>query len=836
MGQTANLVALPFINNWLASQGYQPGPFLPSQNLLDQEMARRYMLTQSAAQQVAGQADRERLETVMRGAFSLVQQGPLTTDQLGMVRQLSGAAMQALPTLSMMAPRTVDELFGLRGSAHLFGLGAGQASRFMVGQGGVTGLSAEAAAAMAEGVQGRLFGPGQDLSRMRGFGGASAGQMFSEMAARGLLSDPFASQGGGDLADLARAFPGGQGATRKLQANRIGDQIKDMAGALSAVRDLFGDMGRADAPIPELFAALDALTQGGTARWSKPQLEMLVRRTQQTAKLTGTSMDQVMAMQAQMASELSAAGLSRGFAPGIVNAGMQFGAAFSQLSSPFAGQGALSSREAQAMDMRLRAQAAESQLGNQLGAVMRLGDQGLLSGRALTLYNQLKVKDYSGVSIMSPAEFTDMVGGALGSRAAASLALGHTEGNRQAIERYNLQDAVRNQQGVELQGRMRAFAEGGLSSLEMFAGKRGLAAEAAQIMARESFNLSAAERIDPVKRKAFFRRKLQDALGGRAAGLNLDLLAETAWNQMEAGAVGFGPYQSLVGALSLHDREVLGRQRQVQAQADTRADIASALSPFSQGGPLRRIIDDLTRGDADFSSLGAALLGGQRLAAAPGARDALTGMAANVARATQDLEQVSREMEVLSADTSLPPDVMASRLAGLRSRFNVLKARLHEGTFGGGQSSIQLKELARHYRTTVPELLRGRRDSGGNFEAGAVNMAQALASINDLQQAYGGRPLPQRGDPEEGSSPFAAMIGEAGAAAYQAAQELGSTQASTRRRWGPFSMDLPDELFDQTTARAPRSTGQGELRIRGEVLVRQDGRGTLTGTGAFSPA
>jgi hypothetical protein len=494
------------------------------------------------------------------------------------------------------------------------------------------------------------------------------------------------------------------------------------------------------------------------------------------------------------------------------------------------------------MDMRLRAQAAESQLGNQLGAVMRLGDQGFLSGRSLTLYNQLKVKDYSGVSIMSPAEFTDMLGGALGSRAAASLALGHTEGNRQAIERYNLQDAVRNQQGVELQGRMRAFAEGGLSSLEMFAGKRGLAAEAAQIMARESFNLSAAERIDPVKRKAFFRRKLQDALGGRAAGLNLDLLAETAWNQMEAGAVGFGPYQSLVGALSLHDREVLGRQRQVQAQADTRAEIASALAPFNQGGPLRRTIDVLAAGDADLSSLAAVFLGGQRLADAPGAGTALTGMAANVARATQDLEQVGREMEVLSADTSLPPDVRASRLAALRSRFNVLRARLHEGTFGGGQSSRQLTELAAHYQTTVPQLLRGRRDpdqsgrAGATFESGAVNMARALASYNDLQQAYGVRPPPQGAAPAEGDSPFARMIGEAGDAAYQAAQESGSTQASTRRRWGPFSMDLPDELFAQATARAPRSTGQGELRIRGEVLVRQDGRGTLTGTGAFSPA
>jgi hypothetical protein len=85
-----------------------------------------------------------------------------------------------------------------------------------------------------------------------------------------------------------------------VDAKRTASALKDMTGAVAAVRDIFGDNGNPNAPMPALLAALEHLTQGAGSQVSGGKVETALRQMQTLAKETGVGFEQLAGLSANM--------------------------------------------------------------------------------------------------------------------------------------------------------------------------------------------------------------------------------------------------------------------------------------------------------------------------------------------------------------------------------------------------------------------------------------------------------------------------------------------------------------------------------------------------------
>lgn len=106
---------------------------------------------------------------------------------------------------------------------------------------------------------------------------------------------------------------GGEALAGNVDASRASSKIKGYTDALSAVRDIFGDNGNPNAPMPALMAMLDHLTQGGMGNMDPKRAASTLRSMQTLARETGTGMQQL----AQMSAVAGNLGQQLGIAPSI---------------------------------------------------------------------------------------------------------------------------------------------------------------------------------------------------------------------------------------------------------------------------------------------------------------------------------------------------------------------------------------------------------------------------------------------------------------------------------------------------------------------------------------
>lgn len=106
---------------------------------------------------------------------------------------------------------------------------------------------------------------------------------------------------------------GGEALAGNVDASRSASKLKEYTEALSAVRDIFGDNGNPNAPMPALMAVLDQLTQGGMGQMNPAQVSSTLRQMQTLARETGTGMKQL----AQMSAVAGNLGQQLGLAPSI---------------------------------------------------------------------------------------------------------------------------------------------------------------------------------------------------------------------------------------------------------------------------------------------------------------------------------------------------------------------------------------------------------------------------------------------------------------------------------------------------------------------------------------
>lgn len=143
----------------------------------------------------------------------------------------------------------------------------------------------------------------------------SATRAEAEKTARG--------EAGAKSAEEVMQMTGGEALAGNVDASRTSSRLKDYAASIAAVRDIFGDNGNPNAPMPALMAALDQLTQGGMGAMDPKRTATTLRQMQTMARETGTGMQQMAAMSQQA----GALGQQLGIAPSITmqNVAMSMG-------------------------------------------------------------------------------------------------------------------------------------------------------------------------------------------------------------------------------------------------------------------------------------------------------------------------------------------------------------------------------------------------------------------------------------------------------------------------------------------------------------------------------
>ena len=170
---------------------------------------------------------------------------------------------------------------------------------------GRMGLSGEDLRELTDTIGKRLYGTPEDTAVMRGIGMGQLGLVFDEGQRRGYLPGTLGARSrDGQLAALSRetgkttaelaklddAEFGRQ--LRQFDANRVSARLKELAGSVSAMRELFGTMGQPNAPMTQIINALEAITQNRLANMPAAQVEQTVRKTKaliETTKVPGRS-------------------------------------------------------------------------------------------------------------------------------------------------------------------------------------------------------------------------------------------------------------------------------------------------------------------------------------------------------------------------------------------------------------------------------------------------------------------------------------------------------------------------------------------------------------------
>ena len=701
MGLGLQLLAAPLMQQ-LMGPGRMQSQFFPQQNLYDQITANQFYMQQQEASMLGGMRDQQQMTRFIAGTMQLQTAGSLQPHQEARAEMMGAQLQKAMPMLSMLlGPDLIDQLHGERGSAAVMAQFMHTAMRSAIDPvtGGI-GFSGRSAGIATQSVFERLYGDPTSLNAMKGVSAGQAGQLVEQLQQRGLMGGALGARSfrerlgdvvsagkmaTGDIERIAdqlkesmpdstpeerrdtvrashaaitksagdpkftstqlTALAGGEDILRTADAARIADRIKNMTGAVAAMRDIFGDMGRPNAPMQELVAALDALTQGGLGTMAPGKLEEIVRRTHVIARESGMGMQSMIALQSQGAALADRLGLDRRWTMGISNQAALYGAALGDvgLDKPF--WESRSRDQSTLLNQQLTANFVASPVGNQLAALMRMSEQGMLGktrGRTANMIDAIKRGKFTTDMYQDQGKFIEMVAGESEiSSDAVREVLNQRYSNQEFGQEFNIE---RLRGGAQLQ---EAIARGGRyfgdslnnqllnnEGLQRAAGGRteleGRLNALGVIAADKYFNLDP-EKLSPADRRAALRKFLVDEGGIKQAfGQNADVNAivsaiggDPGMNAM-LGVMFGSATQAIQDDPAMRGYENITEfNRQVnphiQAQRVRRAreaesimGIQSSMSGLASMGPIRRLMEAVSNATpgTDIESIFQDVLGG----------------------------------------------------------------------------------------------------------------------------------------------------------------------------------------------------------------------------------
>ncbi len=443
------------MQNTMGSAGLMPMG-LSRQNMYDRMQAQYFTGQHNDLIRNMAQRDRPAIMQMWQGTARAFGQ-PWGADQFQAASALASAQIAASPMLVELAPMALDAMMGERGSA------ASMAHYMMRGGrnrldpvSGRWGLDARSAEDLTTRVYDRLF-TSRSVRDSFGLSAGEAGQLSWALQRQGRLpggsleglevEDPGFMRGAMRNVDLRGSVSGlsagdrsllmsGSGVQEKLRsfdAKRVSETLREWSGSIHAMREIFGDAGMPNAPMPMLMGALEQLT-GGTAQFQPGRVQNMVRNTANLASMSGVGLQGAMMMQQAAMPMAQSLGLDPVFANMATQQMMAFTAGYgSQGMGAYRAWGSGSLGQLQQDVTQMSLGAAASQAGNQMGALLRLERMGSLSAGsdASRLIDAMRMgstrfTDASGQvrSLdLSAQEYASMVAGSTGGRIGQGEAL-----------------------------------------------------------------------------------------------------------------------------------------------------------------------------------------------------------------------------------------------------------------------------------------------------------------------------------------------------------------------------------------------------------------------------
>jgi hypothetical protein len=725
LGPLAGAVAAAPLQSFMTERGFLPGGTTPFANLYDQAQGYEFQRMQTEVQQFGAELDRQSLLSTFRG-LAQVTGSPFGTEQLRQADRFGSFLTSITPFVAPFAPQIVEQFYGPQGSATILSQNLALQGRFrrdpITGQ---IGLSAETTRDLSETIQ---AGFASDLgNRFAGTTLGETGVLFGELQRRGLL--PEAGGGAGDR--------GGDASDRTADLSRIQERLGNYAGVIQAMREIFGDAGNPNAPIPQLVQALDQLTQGTFATRGADQLQDTVRNIRNLSQLTGLGIEGFTRLSEYAGGLARQQGLSGEAALQATLGAASFTGALTQsgrLSTP--GIGTL--EELAQRDIALREQGLRSRTGGQVAVIQRLfGDpEGLdrlrqqaqggspeqeaaLAFAQAVIGNEDRFVDprtgqRRGIGEFSDSEFAELFRGVVTGGEATITQLAGQEGvNIETLERVNAQGLIRRAQISDIFGKnqfVESRIRGALSNTEgvdrpalarqltdtLFGGiqRTSNRDELTQIVSQDLAKTVGTERADTIAELV-----VGEVSEGLKATANLNL--------QQASAL-FNP--ALNEEAAAFDRQAARRNR-----------IQEALAPLSANrGFLANAVKALQTANPDTTI-------GDILSQVPG------GVPADQIRATLERERVDPEelgkyfndlLKSTRATTSGPAvsSEQAANLAGL-GRFLETTGREAEGLLPDQAKDVINRELVQgENKTTFGQ-------GAADFLSGVENLA--IRSLQD---------------------------------------------------------------------------------------------------------
>jgi hypothetical protein len=404
--------------NMLLSPMMRSSGMMPMGNAGSYNQARRAREQQEILGQLSqgvGDVDAAGVFRSLRGAAAMAGM-PMNAEQTEAARNLSETIASAGPMLGMVAPELMDAISGETGSVQAMAGRVMTANRYQLDPvTGKQGYSADSNEQLVRGLFDKLYSD-DNMARMQGLRAGDMGQMYESLSAEGLAGpkgnlrdrtigaireiqregDPRelqaeASRLGVTIdsdnnlqalsnADLAKLREGSSTVRDRItesDTDRISGQLQDYVKSISAIREVFGENGDPNAPMPKLIGALEGLTSGRMHTFDASRLNTMVRDMQSLSQQSGKSVDQLVAMNQSNNKELvQMLGQDGGaFAPTSTNYGVTTGQAFQEVGGA-TGFGTLSRAEAESGAQSLFNRGMASEMSNTLGALTRLERDG----------------------------------------------------------------------------------------------------------------------------------------------------------------------------------------------------------------------------------------------------------------------------------------------------------------------------------------------------------------------------------------------------------------------------------------------------------------------------
>lgn len=563
---------------------------------------------------------------------------------------------------------------------------------------GAQGVSGRAAGMMSQEIFGQLYGPGADIGEMRGMRAGRAGALFDLLQQRGMAGSEVGGQTstsrmqgvataifnegsqrrvaeaylrgqgqevtteamtaaqqqifgqGGTLGQIREGVAGGGGNTdiqrlmemagteeliTSSQAQTISSRLKNMSGAVSAMRDIFGDAGSPNAPMREIIQGLDALTQGGMATMTPGQLEQTVRMTRNLAATSGLGMQAMLGLTAQNADLADRLGLDRTLAVGATQAAAARASAVRQTQRlDIPAFGGLTAEEQVILEGQLQMGAAASQVGNMLNATVRMEQEKLIDpgsdaarmARAARANRDVWV-DAAGDEqrmAMDNAEWLKIMERSGVTRSTAETILKDKRASQQYGRDFGLTSLARNMQrevdyapriGNEFgrairrqmldQDASQALLDLGMSGNQL----NDIAGLAGAQAGREFFDLPAKQMRTPIARNKAIGQLARDALAEQIMAQDpaitpaqldtvlavLDTAEMGAAMQAKANVAitnygNMSGNKSILGVWQTQNPTTQARQRAIRAEMQTESRMQEALSGIGRHGPVGRMV------------------------------------------------------------------------------------------------------------------------------------------------------------------------------------------------------------------------------------------------------